>query len=72
MGRIPGGDRVMPVVYTEVDGGRLGEERLTRRGGGFAGRIMRLFGCFSGSGSRSKVTSRVQLRLPRGDEIGLN
>nr|VDD15615.1 unnamed protein product [Brassica oleracea] len=74
VGRIPGGDRVMPVVYTEVDGGRLGEERLPRRvawgsrrgGGGFAGRIMRLFGCFSGSsgsvasgsGSRSRVTSR--------------
>ncbi|XP_056860599.1 probable E3 ubiquitin-protein ligase RHC2A [Raphanus sativus] len=76
VGRIPGGwrggDRVMPVVYTEVDGGgRLGDssERLTRRvawgsrrggregggggsrerSGGFAGRIMRLFGCFSGS-----------------------
>ncbi|CAH8361379.1 unnamed protein product [Eruca vesicaria subsp. sativa] len=76
VGRIPGGwrggDRVMPVVYTEVDGGRLGggDERLPRRvvwgsrrggregggggggrerSGGFAGRIMRLFGCFSGS-----------------------
>ncbi|KAL0671542.1 hypothetical protein Bca4012_034246 [Brassica carinata] len=76
VGRIPGGDRVMPVVYTEVDGGRLGEERIPRRvawgsrrgggGGGFTGRIMRLFGCFSGSsgsvasgsGSRSRVTSR--------------
>ncbi|KAH0887113.1 hypothetical protein HID58_063209, partial [Brassica napus] len=73
VGRIPGGDRVMPVVYTEVDGGRLGEERIPRRvawgsrrgggGGGFTGRIMRLFGCFSGSsgsvasgsGSRSRV-----------------
>ncbi|KAF8086145.1 hypothetical protein N665_0634s0030 [Sinapis alba] len=67
VGRIPGGsrggDRLMPVVYTEVDGGRMGEERLLRRvawgsrrggsrergRGGFAGRIMRLFGCFSGS-----------------------
>ncbi|CAA7029006.1 unnamed protein product [Microthlaspi erraticum] len=91
VGRIPGGwrggDRMMPVVYTEVDGGRLGDERLPRRvawgsrrggrdggsrerAGGFAGRIMRLFGCFSGSsgsiaavtssgsGSRSRVTRR--------------
>lgn len=84
VGRIPGGwrggDRVMPVVYTEVDGGRLGEERLPRRvawgsrrggGGGFAGRIMRLFGCFSGSagsiasgsGSRSMVTRRSRSSL---------
>ncbi|CAH8376341.1 unnamed protein product [Eruca vesicaria subsp. sativa] len=82
VGRIPGGDRVMPVVYTEVDGGRMGEERLPlgsrrggggreRGGGGFAGRIMRLFGCFSGSagsiasgsGSRSRVTSRSRSSL---------
>ncbi|KAJ0259510.1 hypothetical protein HA466_0058540 [Hirschfeldia incana] len=78
VGRIPGGwrggDRVMPVVYTEVDGGRLREERLSwgsRRGGGFAGRIMRLFGCFSGSagsvasgsGSRSRVTRRSRSSL---------
>ncbi|CAE6039428.1 unnamed protein product [Arabidopsis arenosa] len=93
VGRIPGGwrggDRMMPVVYTEVDGGRLGDERLPRRvawgsrrggrdggsrerGGGFAGRIMRLFGCFSGSsgsiaaaassgsGSRIRVTRRTR------------
>ncbi|CAN8317345.1 unnamed protein product [Cochlearia groenlandica] len=90
VGRIPGGwrggDRMMPVVYTEVDGGgRLGgDERLPRRVawgprrgggggeggsnsresvGGFAGRVMRLFGCFtgsttSGSGSRTRVTRR--------------
>ncbi|KAJ0262374.1 E3 ubiquitin-protein ligase RHC2A [Hirschfeldia incana] len=98
VGRIPGGwrgggDRMMPVVYTEVDGGRLGgDERLPRRvawgsrrgggregggggrssrerSGGFAGRIMRLFGCFSGSsgsvaaassgsGSGSRLTRR--------------
>ncbi|CAN6814813.1 unnamed protein product [Brassica oleracea] len=89
VGRIPGGlrggDRMMPVVYTEVDGGRLGDERLPRRvawgsrrggreggggsrerSGGFAGRIMRLFGCFSGSsgsiaaasGSGSRSTRR--------------
>ncbi|KAJ4891986.1 RING-H2 finger C2A [Raphanus sativus] len=79
VGRIPGGWRGgMPVVYTEVDGGRLGEERRPRRvawgsrrvgssgerSGGFAGRIMRLFGCFSGSsgsvasGSRSQVNRR--------------
>ncbi|KAL0896699.1 hypothetical protein Bca101_080660 [Brassica carinata] len=88
VGRIPGGwrggDRVMPVVYTEVDGGRMGEERLPRRvawgsrreggsrergGGGFAGRIMRLFGCFSGSsgsiasGSGSRVTRRSRSSL---------
>lgn len=94
VGRIPGGwrggDRMMPVVYTEVDGGRLGDERLPRRvawgsrrggrdggsrerGDGFAGRIMRLFGCFSGSsgsiaaaaassgsGSRIRVTRRTR------------
>ncbi|KFK36864.1 hypothetical protein AALP_AA4G181500 [Arabis alpina] len=97
VGRIPGGwrggDRMMPVVYTEVDGGRIGgggDERLprrvawgSRRGGrdgggsgrervgGFAGRIMRLFGCFSGSsgsiaaaasgsGSRIRVTRRTR------------
>uniref|UniRef100_A0A1J3GKH6 RING-type E3 ubiquitin transferase n=1 Tax=Noccaea caerulescens TaxID=107243 RepID=A0A1J3GKH6_NOCCA len=81
VGRIPGGwrggDRMMPVVYTEVDGGRLGDERLPRRvawgsrrggrdgssrerAGGFAGRIMRLLGCFSGSsGSIAAVTSSV-------------
>ncbi|XP_010517327.1 PREDICTED: probable E3 ubiquitin-protein ligase RHC2A [Camelina sativa] len=96
VGRIPGGwrggDRMMPVVYTEVDGGRLGDERLPRRvawgsrrggrdgssregGGGFAGRIMRLFGCFSGSsgsiaaaassgsGSRIRVTRRSSFSL---------
>ncbi|XP_010508986.1 PREDICTED: probable E3 ubiquitin-protein ligase RHC2A [Camelina sativa] len=97
VGRIPagwrGGDRMMPVVYTEVDGGRLGDERLPRRvawgsrrggrdgssrerGNGFAGRIMRLFGCFrgssgsiaaasasSGSGSRIRVTRRSSFSL---------
>ncbi|XP_010554613.1 PREDICTED: probable E3 ubiquitin-protein ligase RHC2A [Tarenaya hassleriana] len=73
VGRIPGGrrggDRMMPVVYTEVDGGRFADDRLPRRvswgsrggrgggrerGSGFAGRVMRLFGCFSGSGSGSR------------------
>ncbi|CAF2094683.1 unnamed protein product [Brassica napus] len=89
VGRVPGGWRGgMPVVYTEVDGGRLGEERLPRRvarrggssrerSGGFAGRIMRLFGCFSGSsgsiasgsgsgsGSRSNRRSRSSFALFR-------
>ncbi|KAF8108326.1 hypothetical protein N665_0111s0039 [Sinapis alba] len=89
VGRIPGGwrggggggDRMMPVVYTEVDGGRLGDERLPRRvawgsrrggreggggsrerPGGFAGRIMRLFGCFSGSIAASGAGSRSTRR----------
>ncbi|KAF8051752.1 hypothetical protein N665_1671s0010 [Sinapis alba] len=91
VGRIPGGWRGgMPVVYTEVDGGRLGEERLSRRSvawgsrrggsrssrerpGWFAGRIMRLFGCFSGSSgsvaastsSGSGSGSRSQVNRPR-------
>ncbi|KAL0711029.1 hypothetical protein Bca4012_018007 [Brassica carinata] len=95
VGRIPGGwrggDRVMPVVYTEVDGGRLGgDERLPRRvawgsrrggregggggggsrerSGGFAGRIMRLFGCFSGSSgsvAAAAAASGSGLRLTR-------
>ncbi|KAJ0258723.1 E3 ubiquitin-protein ligase RHC2A [Hirschfeldia incana] len=81
VGRIPGGWRGgMPVVYTEVDGGRLGEERRPRssrrgggggeRSGGFAGRFMRLFGCFSGSssagsGSRSNSRSRSSFALFR-------
>ncbi|KAL0862377.1 hypothetical protein Bca101_041495 [Brassica carinata] len=85
VGRIPGGWRGgMPVVYTEVDGGRVGERRLSRgvawgarrgggggeRSGGFAGRILRLFGCFSGSsssgsGSRSNRRSRSSFTLFR-------
>lgn len=77
VGRIPGGWRGgMPVVYTEVDGGRLGEERLPRRvarrggssgerSGGFAGRIMRLFGCFSGSSSSGSGSSSQGTRRSR-------